>query len=74
MLASAAIELADTSVWARLGKPGLEWFATAVEDGRIGVCDQVAMEVLYSARDGADFAATEEGLLGCPWYGIESVD
>ena len=52
-------ELADTSVWARSGKAGLEWFAVAVEDGRIAVCDQVVMELLWSARDPADFRATE---------------
>ncbi len=67
-------ELADTSVWARSRKPGLEWFAPAVEDGRIAVCDQVAMEVLWSARDVADFRATEAGLLACPWFEVESDD
>jgi predicted nucleic acid-binding protein len=67
-------ELADTSVWARSGKPGLEWFAPAVEDGRIAVCDQVALEVLWSARDIADFRATEAGLLACPWFEVEPAD
>ena len=67
-------ELADTSVWARSGKPGLEWFAPALEDGRIAVCDQVAMEVLWSARDIADFRATEAGLLACPWFEVEPAD
>ena len=68
------IELADTSVWARNGKPGLEWFAEAIEDGRVAVCDQVAMELLWSARDLADFRATEAALLACPWLAIEPVD
>jgi predicted nucleic acid-binding protein len=68
------IELADTSVWGRLGKPGLEWFALAVEDGRVAVCDQVALEVLFSTRDANDFEATEEALLACPWYAVEAVD
>jgi len=67
-------ELADTSVWARGSRPALEWFAAALEDGRIAVCDQVAMELLWSARDGADFRATEEALLACPWYLVEPVD
>jgi predicted nucleic acid-binding protein len=67
-------ELADTSVWARSAKLGLEWFAPAVEDGRIAVCDQVAMEVLWSARDIADFRATEAGLLACPWFNVEPTD
>lgn len=67
-------ELADTSVWARSGKPALDWFRAALEDGGIGVCDQVAMELLWSARDGADFRSTEEALLGCPWYPVEAAD
>jgi predicted nucleic acid-binding protein len=69
-----SLELADTSVWARSGKAGLEWFAPAVEDGLIAVCDQIAMEVLWSARDIADFRATESGLLACPWFAVESED
>lgn len=68
------IELADTSVWARIGKPGLDWFAAAIEDGRVGVCDQVVMEVLFSARDAQDFEATERALADCPWYPVEAVD
>ncbi|HEU4671582.1 MAG TPA: PIN domain-containing protein [Candidatus Limnocylindrales bacterium] len=69
-----APELADTSVWARSGKPGLEWFAPAIEEGRIAVCDQVAMELLWSARDVTDFRATEAGLLACPWFEVEPAD
>ncbi|HEY6569800.1 MAG TPA: hypothetical protein VIZ22_05890, partial [Candidatus Limnocylindrales bacterium] len=57
--ASDRPDLADTSVWARSGKPGLESFAEAVAEGRVAVCDQVAMELLWSARDLADFRATE---------------
>ena len=67
-------EIADTSVWARSGKPGLEWFAAALEDGRIAICDQVAMELLWSARDIADFRATEAALLACPWFPVEPAD
>jgi predicted nucleic acid-binding protein len=67
-------ELADTSVWARSGKAGLEWFTPAVEDGRIAVCDQVAMELLWSSRDSDDFVATESGLLACPWFEVEPAD
>ena len=68
------IALADTSVWARTGRPGLEAFASAVEDGRIAVCDMVAMEVLFSARDAAEFAAVEDALLACPWLATEPQD
>src|SRR3989304_8121015 len=67
-------ELADTSVWARSGRPGLEWFAAAVEDGWVAVCDQVVMELLWSARDLADFRATEAALLACPWFTVEPAD
>jgi predicted nucleic acid-binding protein len=73
-IARSAIELADTSVWARAGRPGLEWFAASVEEGRIAVCDMVAMEVLYSARDKEDFRAVEEALGACPWLRIEPDD
>ena len=68
------VELADTSVWARIGKPAMAWFAAAVEDGLIAVCDQVAMEVLFSARDATDFRATEDALLACPWLSVEPSD
>jgi len=71
---AADVELADTSVWARIGKPAMVSFAVAVEDGRIAVCDQVAMEVLFSTRDASDFRATEEALLACPWLSIEPRD
>jgi predicted nucleic acid-binding protein len=67
-------ELADTSVWARNGRAGFEWFAAALEDGRIAVCDQIAMELLWSARDLADFGATEAALLACPWFAIKPAD
>jgi predicted nucleic acid-binding protein len=72
--AAGPLDLADTSVWARSGKPGLEPFVEAVEDGRIAVCDQVAMELLWSARDLADFRATESALLACPWFPIQPAD
>jgi len=52
----------------------MEWFAEALEDGRIAVCDQVAMELLFSARDIVDFRAVEEALLACPWLSIEPDD
>jgi hypothetical protein len=67
-------ELADTSVWARSGKPGLEWFGLALADGAIAVCDMVVMELLWSARDSADFRATEAALLACLWFSIEPRD
>ena len=70
--AKVEIELADTSVWARQGKVGLEWFGGALEDGGIAVCDMVVMELLWSARDIVDFRATESALFACPWLSIET--
>lgn len=67
-------ELADTSVWARKGKPGLGWFGLALEDGQIAVCDVVVLELLWSARDIADFRPLESALLACPWLSIEPRD
>lgn len=72
--AAIGVELADTSVWARNGKPGLEWFGLALEDGRIAVCDMVVMELLWSTRDAGDYRATETALLACPWFSIEPRD
>jgi len=71
---AAGVELADTSVWARKGKPGLERFGLALEDGKIAVCDMVVFELLWSARDIADFQAMETALLACPWLSIEPRD
>jgi predicted nucleic acid-binding protein len=67
-------DLADTSVWARIRKPELVWFASALEDGKIAVCDQVVMELLWSARDLADFRSTEAALITCPWFPVEPAD
>ena len=67
-------DLADTSVWARSRKPELAWFGAALEDGRIAVCDQVVMELLWSVRDLVDFRATEAALVTCPWFPVEPTD
>jgi predicted nucleic acid-binding protein len=42
--------------------------------GEVGVCDMVMMELLYSARDAADFERTERNLLACPFSPIEPAD
>jgi len=69
------MELADTSVWGKRGRPGVsEWFPEALLDGRVAVCDMVAMEILTSARDHADFLALEDALLACPWVKVEVSD
>ena len=62
------MELADTSVWARKSHPALrDWFIPAVDAGDIAGCDMVALELLHSARNPAEFALVEDGLRGLPW-------
>jgi predicted nucleic acid-binding protein len=69
------VELADTSVWARKSNPVLrEWFASAMEAGEIAGCDMIALELLHSARNPAEFALIEEGLRGLPWIEADAVD
>jgi predicted nucleic acid-binding protein len=73
-VAAGGIEVADISVWYRIAKPALAWFQTAVVAGEVGVCDVVMMELLYSARDSADYENTERNLLACPFYPVEPAD
>ena len=54
--------------------PELDWFGPALEEGRVAICDMVMMELLWSARDIADFRASETALLACPWFSIEPRD
>ena len=69
------MELADTSVWARKSHPLLrDWFASAVEAGEIAGCDMIALELLHSARNPAEFALVEEGLRGLPWVEADAAD
>lgn len=68
------IELADTSVWGKSHRPGVDWFPSAVEEGQIAVCDMVMMEVLTTARDGNDFRQLELALMACPWFRVEVAD
>jgi predicted nucleic acid-binding protein len=69
------VELADTSVWGKQRRPGVvEWFAQAVENGDIAVCDMVVMEVLTSAQDQRGFVSLEEALGDCPWLRVEVAD
>ncbi len=69
------MELADTSVWALKGRPGIQsWFAAAIEAGEIAGCDMVALELLHSARNPAEFALIEDGLAGLPWVQPDAAD
>lgn len=66
-------DLADTSVWARKAHPAVrDWFAAAVEAGDVATCDMVALELLHSARNPAEFAALELGLAALPWATMDA--
>ncbi len=66
------VEIADTSVWARQGE--LPEFGLRFLAGLVGVTDVIVMELLYSARDAADYARIEEDLGGCGLYRVEPQD
>lgn len=66
------LEVADTSVWAH--KDELPEFGMRFIAGLVGVTDVIAMELLYSARDAADYAQVERDLGGCALYRVEPQD
>lgn len=69
------MELADTSVWAHKSHPALKaWFASAIEAGEIAGCDVIALDLLHSARNPAEFALLEDALRGLPWVAPEPAD
>jgi len=69
------VELADTSVWARKAHPLVrDWFTAAIETGEIAGCDMIALELLHSARNPAEFALIEDGLRGLPWVEPDAAD
>jgi predicted nucleic acid-binding protein len=63
-------ELADTSAWVwsrKAAQPELRHaFDSALVDGEIATCDMVRMELLYSARNGNEFAELREELEALP--------
>ncbi len=53
-----AIHLADTSAFARLGKPNVaSAIGPMIAEGKIALCAPVASELGFSARDSADYQA-----------------
>ncbi len=66
------IEIADTSVWAH--KEDLPEFGLRFLAGLVGVTDMIVMELLYSARDLADYTQIEGDLDGCAFYRVEPQD
>lgn len=55
--------LADTSAWHRCGQVAERW-AGLVERDEVVLCAPVALELLYSARGGADYQEIASGLEG----------
>jgi predicted nucleic acid-binding protein len=55
--------LADTSAWHRQGQVAEHW-ASLVEADDVVLCVPVALELLYSARSGADYEEIASGLEG----------
>ena len=57
--------LVDTSAWHRVAIPevAVRW-TTLLSDDSIAICDQVALEVLYSARSASDYDRTKRNLEG----------
>ena len=59
--------LADTSVFARLAKPGVvAAFAPLAADGQVGMCSPVAFELGFSARDPQDYRDLADRLSSFP--------
>lgn len=56
---------ADTSAWHHSGHPEVrdQWYAH-LEGRRLGICDQVRLEILWSARSADDYRDVADELLG----------
>lgn len=60
-------ELADTSVWARRRHPAVAaWWNRQLLAGEIGICDVVTLELLHSARTGAEMRELRHDLAALP--------
>lgn len=64
------MDLADTSVWWWVRRPAAlearQAFDADLLDGTIATCDMVRLELLYSSRNGEDFARLREELDALP--------
>jgi predicted nucleic acid-binding protein len=57
--------LIDTSAWHRTSNPAvLQRWANLLATDSVSICDQVALEVLFSARSAGDYQRTADNLLG----------
>ena len=62
-MAALTLLLADTSAWARAGHPAIiERWARALHEDLVAVCDPIRLELLYSTRSAAEYAARSEEL------------
>lgn len=57
--------LVDTSAWHRVTTPSViaRW-TELVRDDQVAICDQVALEILYRARNAVDYDRTARNLTG----------
>ncbi|MGX5680959.1 PIN domain-containing protein [Schumannella luteola] len=64
-----ALVLADKSAWEqqRHSAHARETFTRLAHDNRLAVCDVVALELLYSTRDPAEYEARRQGLKTLVW-------
>jgi predicted nucleic acid-binding protein len=59
------VYLVDTSAWHRVGNPTVaDRWRTLLTNDAVAICDQVALEVLYSARSESDYTRTAANLAG----------
>jgi len=66
--------LADKSALSRLREPAVsDRLAPLLVDGAVATCGVVLLEVLYSARSGADYAATRGQLGGLERVPVDDV-
>jgi predicted nucleic acid-binding protein len=67
--------LADTSVFARLSKPGVAAaFAPLAAARQVAICAPVAFEVGFSARNHSDYLAVRERLMSFPDLPVTDAD
>ena len=68
-----ALHLADTSAWNRSGRNeaiAARW-DELLDDGKLAICSPVRLELLYSARDPADYVALADDLGGLPELALD---
>jgi predicted nucleic acid-binding protein len=63
--------LADTSAWHRSGQVPDRWSAL-LDDDELVLCEPVALEILYSARGGAEFREIAEEIEGIRMLSLDS--